>query len=67
MDAASHSERSNKLGAQNFCPWKRIKLTGPNAIKLDLSPNKKFHPVTHVDPSKAAHVSKGTLQTYKQK
>lgn len=47
-DAYSRSQRKEKLNARKFGPFAVKKLTGKNAIWLDLSEHIKIHQIVHV-------------------
>ena len=47
-DAYSRSQDSEKLSAKRVGPFVVTKLIGRNAVRLDLPPHFKIHPVVHV-------------------
>jgi len=47
-DAYYKSQKSEKLSARRFGPFEVRNLVGKNAVKLDLPPHLKIHPVVHV-------------------
>lgn len=48
-DAVSKTQTSRKLGVQRYGPFRVTELIGKNAIRLELPPNIKIHPVVHVE------------------
>lgn len=47
--AASRVQPSHKLGVTKYDPFKIIELIGDNAVRLQLPPNIRTHPVVHVE------------------
>lgn len=47
-DAVSRTQASDKLGSRRFGPFEIVELVGRNALRLDLPPNMRLHPVVHV-------------------
>ena len=48
-DAIAKAQRSRKLSARRFGPFRIIELVGKNALHLDLPSNVKLHPIINVD------------------
>lgn len=48
-DSASKVQVSRKLGVKRYGSFKIIEMIGKNAVRLDLPPNIRVHPVVHVE------------------
>ena len=48
-DAIARQQKSKKLSARRFGPFKIMELIGKNAVRLELPNSVKIHPVVHVE------------------